>query len=158
MIRPSSTNGERRECTSFAQDPLQLIHAALLWANWSRALPACVLLIHPTQFKCSCSQRSQCVCVCVRACVCVRVCWGGGMYFTEELFLGFFLNDPQQKSISQTCVICSLSYFICLLWLSDDSEPGKSIRIPFVAKFKYMGKSEGTLCLIFCLQCVLYII
>lgn len=80
MIWPSSTNGERRVRTSFAQDPLQLIHPALLWANWSGALPVCVLLIYPTQFNGSCSQGSYFFWMgCFSVCVCrfsQRGVWG----------------------------------------------------------------------------------
>lgn len=121
MIWPSSTNGERRARTSFAQDPLQLIHPALLWANWSGALPACVLLIYPTQFNGSCSQRSYffpyvCTCLCV---FCVD--------FAERGVWGCKIcpRDPKHKARSQTCVhneqlaapISVLSYVTLLLFL-----------------------------------------
>lgn len=97
MIWPSSTNGEKRERTSFAQDPLQLIHPALLWANWSRALPACVLVIYPTQFNSPCSQRSYFLCVraCVHVCrFCRRGLWG----------CKICSRYPKHKTFSQTCV------------------------------------------------------
>ncbi len=123
MIWPSSTNGERRERTSFAQDPLQLIHPALLWANWSGALPACVLLIYPTQFNGSCFQRSYFFCARVFLCrMCHRRVWG----------CKICPRDPKHKAYSQTCVrneqfpahISMLSYFTLsfLSFFGSDSD------------------------------------
>lgn len=162
MIRPSSTNGERRERTSFAQDPLQLIHPALLWANWSGALPACVLLIHPTQFKRSCSQRSHFLCVCV----CVGR--GGVLYvytLCQRAFWGYRLRlgDHRQKKKRSHKRASSVRYHIFCLISGDDSKPALIIWSPSVAKFKYICKCDGILCLKFCLctfktQNVLYII
>lgn len=92
MIWPSSTNGERRARTSFAQDPLQLIHPALLWANWSGALPACVLVIYPTHFNGSCFSNIVLLWGLCR--LCRRGAWGYKMFPCYGCFTFFRLPQP----------------------------------------------------------------
>lgn len=138
MIWPSSTNGERREHTSFAQDPLQLIHPALLWANWSRALPACVLLMYPTQFSSSCSQRSY---FCVRF-LC-RLCRRGNG--------GCKILPPwcyAQDLLTNVCQCHLVPFYTLFLFLGLSSEVcflrirSQQLHLTYLTHFVYLPKAN----------------
>lgn len=89
MIWPSSTNGERR-------DRLQLIHPALLWANWSASLLLHWPSSYLTPFICGHHfERSIFVCL-------AEACKMSHFYFsTEELFSN--LTDCLLRSKIRNC-------------------------------------------------------